>query len=295
MESVLPGGQHYKAKDYRLSKVQLTIFGTIPDTQKERSYTMKKKIKLQAEDFANFLRCLSALRGICIDADIRGGILRQRSNDKSCIFEMNFAPLVSNADIPMSNLEKKINLLRAFSKEGVQITADDNDIYFSGRHSRFKFKKPPSPFMDNPFISSDELSKIVAAKDEGLVLQYTITRDISKFMKVIAGQFNIIAFQIFFYGSTASITASTAHKLEDCEMEHGIPIKKPLKGFSPIVITPFLLDRDGDMLFKTYDVGGSVLFNKFTASIGKISVVVYSRSPLMEEEENSTSKEPLIK
>jgi hypothetical protein len=208
---------------------------------------------------------------------------------------MNFSSLSLDGDIPMPNLERKINLLRAFSKQGVQITIVDDEIYFSGQRSRFKFKKPSTNFMDNPFISTEELSKIVSVREENLVLEHAITRDISKFMKVIAGQFNIIAFQIFFYGNTASIAASTAHKQEDCEIKYGISIKKPFKGFSPIVITPFLLDRDGDMLFKIYDAGESTFVNKFTASIGKISVVVYTRSKLLQEEENSTPKEPLTK
>lgn len=249
---------------------------------------MDKEIKLNAKDFSNFLRCLSALKDICNDADIRGGVLRQKSTDKANIFKMDLSPLISDCDIPISDLKNKLTLLKGLSKQEVQITITDDEIYFSGKPSTLKFKNPNPSFMGNKFISSEEFSEIVTVREEDLVLEHVVTKDISNFMKLTADQFNIVSFQVLFDGNVASITASTTSKDKYSEIEYGIPLRKPLKGFSNIVVAPFLFDHDRDMLFKMYNVQEDLFINKFTASIGKIAVDVYSRNQLIEEEESST-------
>jgi hypothetical protein len=252
---------------------------------------MEKEIKLEAKDFSNFLRCLSALKDICNDVDIRAGVLRQRPNDKASIFEMDLTPLISDCDIPISDLKGKLTLLKGLSKQEVQITITDDDIYFSGKRSTFKFANPNPSFMDNEFMSSEELSNIFILREEDLVLEHVVTKEISDLMKVTSSQFKIVSFQIRFNGDTASITATTLDKKLHSEMEYGIPIKKPFKGFSNIVTTPFLLDHDRDILFKMYNFQENICVDKFTTTIGKIAVDVYCRSQLMEEEEYSVSIE----
>ena len=252
---------------------------------------MEKDMKLEAKDFSNLLRCLSILKGICNDLDIRGGVLRQRSTDKSSIFEMDLRPLISDCDIPLSDLESNLNLLKGLSKQGVQITVTDDKTYFSGKHSTFDFKNPRQDFMDNKFISNEEFLTIFTLREEDLVLEYMVTKDISNVMKLTAGQFKIVSFQIRFHGDTASITAAPSGKKQHVEIEYGIPVKKPFKGFSNVVNTPFLLDRDKNILFKMYNVQEDIFISKFTSSIGKIAVDIYSRSQLMEDEEGSTSLE----
>jgi hypothetical protein len=141
--------------------------------------------------------------------------------------------------------------------------------------------------MDNKFMSSEEFSNLFTLREEDLVLEHVVTKDITNFMKVTVAQFNIVSFQVHFDGNVASITASTSGKDQYSEIEYGIPTKKPLKGYSNVVITPFLLDRDGGMLFKMYNVQETICINKSTSSIGKIAVDVYGRCQLLEEEEDS--------
>ena len=250
---------------------------------------MEKEITLEAKDFLNFLRCLSVMKDICKDVDIRGGVLRQRSTDKASIFEMDLSPLISDCDICIDNLKGKFTLLKGLSKQEVQITITDDEIYFSGKPSTLKFKKLNPSFLDNKFMSSEEFSNLFTLREEDLVLEHVVTKDISNFMKLTASQFNIVSFQVLFNGNVASITASTTSKDKYSEIEYGIPLRKPLKGFLNIVATPFLLDHDRDMLFKMYNLQETLFISKFTASIGKIAVDVYGRGQLVEEKEESST------
>lgn len=242
---------------------------------------MLQEVNLDVKDFANFRRCLSALPDIdVIDVDIRGGVLRQKSTNKAIIFEMDLRPLISDCDIVISPLKSKLALLKGLSKGRVEITITDNDIYFSGR-SAFRFTKPRLSYLLNNFMTSKELGFIL--KEENLVLQHIINRDTSRLMKVIADQFSTVDFQILFEDGTASITATTSAKADYSEIVSGIPLKKPIRGFSSVVTTPFLLDRDGDILFKLYSVDEDKFISKFTASIGKVALDVYYRSALISE------------
>jgi len=249
---------------------------------------MEKEITLTAKDFTNFLRCLSSVKDICNDVDIKGGVLRQRSNDKTAIIEMNLTPLISDSDISIRNVDGKLPNLKGLSKQNVQITITEDETYFSGKRSTFSFKNPNLDFMDNKFMSSEEFFNIFTLREEDLVLEYLITKEISDLIKATSQQFKIVSFQIFFHGNVASITTSSKSKDEHFEIESGIPLKKPLDGFSNIVVKPFLLNHDRGMFFKMYNIEETIFINKFTASLGEVATDVYCRSQLIKEEEDST-------
>jgi len=248
---------------------------------------------LRARDFSNFIKCLSLLKDICNDVEIKGGVLRQRSNDHASIFEMDLSPLISGSDIVLPNLKSKLPMLNRLSKQGeVKITTTDNDISFSGQRSIIKFETPRLDYLDNSFMPSQDFANLFTLREEDLLLEYAVNKETSDLMKVISSQFNTVSFQVFFEGNTASITASTSSKDQYSQIESGIPVKKPSQGFSNIITKPFLIDHDEDILCKMYNVQENIIIDKFMASVGKVNVNVYCRSQLIEEreEENSSSK-----
>ena len=248
------------------------------------------EVTINPKDFSNLLRCLSLLKNNCNDVEIRGGILRQRTNNRACIFEMDLTPLVSDCDLVLSNVKNKLSLLKTISKQEVKVCITDNDISFSGERSTFKFAMPRPDFLDNKFLSGEDFARIFTLREEDVILEYAVTKDISSLMKVTSGQFKIVSFQISLEGATAAIIATTTDKKQYSRIEQGIPIKKPLKCFSNIVVEPFLIDHDGDILFKMYNVQDTICIDTFETSIGKITIKVYCRSQLIEELELDNSE-----
>jgi hypothetical protein len=248
------------------------------------------EVTIHANDFLNLLRCLSLLKDDFNDVKIREGILRQRSNNKANIFEMDLTPLVSECDIVLSHLKQKLPLLKGLSRQEVKITSTDDTISFLGERSIFKFTNPRPDFLDNKFISSEELNNIFHLREKNVVLEYPISKETSKLMKVITSQFNIVSFQVSFEGDTASIIATTTDKKQYSRIEQGIPIKAPMKCFSNLVVTPFFIDHDGEILLKMYKIQEDVFINKFKTLIGKITVNVYCRSQLIEDNELDNSE-----
>jgi len=240
---------------------------------------------IHPNDFSNFLRCVSLLKDNCNDVEIREGILRQRTNDRAIIIEMDLNPLISDCDIVLSNAKQKLPLLKGISRQEVKIISIDDTISFSGKPSIFKFTNPRLDFLDNKFFTDQEMANLFTLREEDVVFEYAISQEISNFMKVISKEFNIVTFQLLFEGNTASMTATTTSKDQYCCIEHGIPVKVPMKGFSNLVREPFFPDHDGDILFKMYKVQENVFINKFKTLVGKVIVVVYGRSQLIEDSE----------
>ena len=73
-----------------------------------------EQVNLSMENYEQFLRCLSILKDVCNDADIHGGILRQRTNDSANVFEINMTPIIRTLNIPLVNLKHKLDLLKIF-------------------------------------------------------------------------------------------------------------------------------------------------------------------------------------
>lgn len=242
------------------------------------------EIKLNAKAFSNFLRCLSLLKYNSAAIDIKEGVLRQRTNGKTSIFQMDLSPLISTLDICMDNLKRKLPLLNRLSKQQVKITPMNNKISFEGQRSSYRFITPRVDHSDNEFITAQGFADLCNLREQDLLLECVLKRDMSKLMKVTFNQFSGQCFEVLFLGNIASITATDMFGGETSTMKYGIPIKRPSKGVLSIVTTPFLIDHDGDLLFQMYEIRENVYVAKFTTSIGKITINVYCKSQLREQE-----------
>ncbi len=242
------------------------------------------QIAIHPKDFSNLLRCLGVLKDICNDVQIRGGILRQRSNDKANTFEMDLSPLISDAGIIISNFKQKLPMLKPSSQQGEvkMITTEDN-LSFLGKRSKFKFENPRIDFLDNKFMPDDDFQKLFTLTGDKLIVEYPFEKKTCQLMKVTS-QFNIVNFQVLFKNNTATITASTPSKDQFCEMESGIPVKKIVHGYLNLVTMPFLIDHDDEILLRMYNFQETIFINKFSTTVGKVNLNIYYRSQLIDED-----------
>jgi hypothetical protein len=245
------------------------------------------KVTVHPKDFSNFLRSLALLTDICNDVQIQAGVLRQKSNYPANIFEMDLSPLIANADITISNFKQKLPMLKQLSQQGeVKIVTTDDNLCFLGKRSTLKFDNPRIDYLDNKFMPDEEFRNLFTLSDEILIVQYAFEKDTCQLMKVTSKQLNIVSFQMLFQGNTAEISATTTSKDQYSRIESGIPVKKPLQGYSNLVTTPFLIDHDDEILLRMYNIHDDIFINKFLMMVGKVHVNVYCRSQLLEEDQN---------
>lgn len=252
---------------------------------------MEQSINLDSDKFEELLRCLSVLRDHCNDVDIRGGMVRQRANENTSVFEINLEPLFGDLSIPISNLKQKLDLLKMFSEQEVEISVSipegENGWYsFSDQYSLLKFEMPDLEYIDNKFIPEEEMQTIFDLNDDDLILSADISGFISDRMRIVSAGFSVNTVQVEINGEEASLSTKTQSGDQYAKFLEGLTTDKVLECSSHMVITPFIIDHDGDIVFKMFNVQPNVAANKFSTTLSDIDITIFTRSSLIESSDS---------
>lgn len=244
-------------------------------------------LNLNAEQYGNFLRCITNLREVCNDVDLRGGMIRQRSNDKSTVFQMDLRPLLTEVNMPISDIKKKLELLKTFSGQEVTITFEDTEFSFADQFSKIVFKNPTLEYMDNKYISMEELERVFVMDDDELLIDTQLSSIITERIKIITQTFNTQAIQIRFDGETAKLTAITQARDQYAKIVSGIVTNAVLEGCSSNLSTvPFGIEHDTDVEFKIFKhPTQDVLMNRFATTLAELDVIIYGRAAIIKDED----------
>jgi hypothetical protein len=245
-------------------------------------------VSLDSEAYLNFLKCVTNLKEHCNDMDIRNGMVRQRTNDKSSIFEIDLTSIVGESTFVISDLRKKIDLLKMFSGQGdVDINITQSHFIFSDQFSSIKFISPTLQFVDNKYMTEEELHKVFIMDEDDLILDCEMSNVITERIRVTTTNFNILAIQVLFEGEAASILAATQAKDQFAKFISDIPTNVILeKCAANLPIVPFSIEHDIDVKFKMYkDPNHPITLNKLETAIGDAPINVYTRSTLINDEE----------
>jgi len=253
---------------------------------------MEQTVSLGADKYEEFMRCLSVIKDYCNDSDIREGVIRQRTNDNTSVFEIDMTPLIEDVNLPISNLKEKLEILKMFNDQEVVISVhipegENGWFTFSDQYSSLKFDMPDLDYMDNKFMSSQELNSVFSLDEEDLVLSADISKFISDRMKIVSNGFNIQTVEVDIKGEEAFILAATQAGDQHAKFMSGIVTDKILFCNSHMVITPFIIDHDGSIIFKLYNTQPGVASNKFSTSISSIDINMLTRSALIDTGESN--------
>jgi len=242
-------------------------------------------MNLDLTRFNEFMRCISIFKDLCNDIDIREGVIRQKTNDGSVVFEVDLTSVLGNLNIPISNLKEKLDLFKIFMGQNVTIENDTSNFKFSDMYSSLVFKNPDLDFMDNKFISSDDLSSVIKTDREDLMLSTSIISTISERVKAITQGFHVNNVQVVFNGDEASITSTTVSKDQFANFINNIKTEQETNCSTNLVSIPFIIDHDGDILFEMFKSGEDRVLNRFSTTISDININLYSRGQMVFEEE----------
>jgi len=248
---------------------------------------------LTVEGFNEFIRSLTNLKDICNDADIRGGILRQRSNDHTSIFEFDLRTIFDEADIALTNLKQKLELLKTFQGQEVEITIeipDDGTLgyyNFKDEYSSITFITPTIDFMDNKFMTEEELVSIFPSSEDTMIFEKDLSQILTERIKIISTQFSISTVLVEFNGETATISAATPSKDQSAIFVDNIMMNEIIENTTTnISKIAFSMDHETDIKFTMFkDPDQHVALNKFSTNIGDIDINIYSRSQITTDDE----------
>lgn len=249
--------------------------------------------KLSAEGYTEFIRCLTNLKEVCNDADIRSGILRQRTNSHTSVFEIDLRSVFDESDIALTNLKQKLELLKMFMGQEVDITIEQPDdgslgyYNFKDQYSSLTFVTPTMDFMDNTFMTEEELRGIFPESEDAMILQKELPQILTDRIRVVSQQFSIATVLVEFNGETAAISAATPSRDQSARFVDGIILDEPIeKASTNISNVAFAMDHETDINYTMFrDPSQNVALNKFSTTIGDIDINVYSRSQIIENDE----------
>lgn len=250
---------------------------------------MSTTLNLNAAQYNDFLRCLINLKEVCNDVDIRDGFIRQRSNDKTSVFEIDMTPVLPGITMAISDIKRKLDLLKTFAGQEVILELVDGDpghFIFSDNFSSLKFISPSLQYIDNKFMESQELESIFVMNDDDLILEHDLTNMITERIRVITASFNTDAIQVSFHGESASIKAVTQAKDQFAKFADGIATNIIIDECSALLSTiPFGIDHDSEVTFKMFkDPNQDISLNSFTTNLGDINMMIYTRSSIVKDE-----------
>jgi len=249
---------------------------------------MEATIQLEEGMYGEFIRGLANIKEICNDADIKNSIIRQRTNDKTSIFEMDLRPIFGDHEIDVSlvNLKQKFELLKIFQGQSVTFNITDENFIFSDSVTMLKFLSPPAAYVDNQFIPDSDIDSIFSVTEDDLIFENSLKTLITDRIKVVSTTFNVLAIQVALENDKASIKAAAQSKDQWATFIKDIESNMIFENSaSNLSIIPFTIDHDTDIKFKMYkDPGRDVALNLFTTTLGNIPIKIFSRSGIHQEE-----------
>jgi hypothetical protein len=240
-----------------------------------------KSVTLESQKFIDFIRVLSIFKDLCNDIDITDGYIRQKTNNVLCTFEIDLSSYIKGLNLPITDLKKKLDLLKSFLGQEVTIESDDVYFTFSDKYSSLKFRKPHKEFITktNKFIDKKSFNNSISMDEDNLLLNTKLSKLITDRMRIVAQGFSVDAVVVDFKDDKAAISMNTESKDQSANLVSDITTEKDECVFKThIPATPFIVDHDDDIIFKVFENDNNRLLNQFSTTISDINITVYSRS-----------------
>ena len=239
---------------------------------------MSSEVSLNRENFDCFLRILSVLaKGPCNDVDIYEGKIRQRSNDRSIIFEIDMSTIFGKETFHISDLTKKIILLKTFQNQDVLLKNSDDEFIFSDSFSEIKFMKIDRNAMDNTYINDNEFGALFNLDDDHLILSHDVPFSISNKIQIVTQVFNVISLKADFENNFFSLKADSSSKDQFATFINNVSVYSDFNGSSNVNLVPFIIDHDGSINMNMY-MFDSKFINRYDTKISDFEVTIYSVS-----------------
>lgn len=236
---------------------------------------------LDTTKFSDFIRVLSIFKDLCNDVDIRTGIIRQKTNDNITVFEVDCTSIIGELTLPISNLKQKLEMFKCFQGQEVDFDNDGDKIIFYDKYSELNFSNPDPDFIDNKFITQEDLNASYNVNDEDLLLTTSVEKMISDRIRVISAVFNTNTIQVLFEGSEACIIGNTQAKDQAAKYIQNITTEKDENLYSNISTIPFTIDHDTEIVFKMYENSNDRSLNIWQTAIGTVNITIINRSHIV--------------
>jgi len=255
---------------------------------------MDTTVVLTSDLYEEFFNCIGNLKDICTDVIIKEGIIRQRTDDKNSIFEMDLNDLFgAPLNMPIAYIKQRFDLFKMFLGQEISIkihegeTVGESWYEISDSISRITFDFPTEGYMQNEFVTEEDLAAIVTCGEDDLILETQIQKTITERIKTVTTNFQAHFVKMDFIGDTMSLGAIDPAKTNRVFFLENLTIDMEFDEpyFANMTRIPFLINHDTAYNFQMYKQPDEMITqNKIATSIGTVPINIYCKSQILSED-----------
>jgi len=247
------------------------------------------KVTLNEKQWKSFCKTLEGLGKQCNDVDIKDGVIRQRSNDRFSIIEVDTKAMLGNSTFAIANIKEKLKVLKGLTGD-VAIEAEQDKVVFSDGASSCSIPAPDMGFLNNNYLPKSDLDSAQSDIPQGTppLINYRIDKKDIKRIRSAASALKSNSYRVHFDNDSASIRLEeggwgSKDSKSSVEVIKGIPVSQPTKGSMAVTISPFTsFDYDGDIRWEVYGKD-NVAIGKYFGAVGDVNTASYTKSPLIDD------------
>ena len=255
---------------------------------------MPTDITLRREDFAKLLGSLKLIADAeCSDCEIVDGKVRQSTNNRRSIIELNLESLIGKENLPLLHVAKKVDLLRTFDlddsieidNDNVILSIEDQKYRFMDVLSSMTFRNPVKDFLDNKYIPEEKFGDMLSVAEADIIMSIEIGSYMSKRIKNISRGFSNDMVECIVKNNKADVYISTVDGSSNSIVVKDIGLRTEMNDFTfKLIVLPFTLDIDSDVSIDIYKKGTDTLMCKSVQSYFGIPVTIYTQSKIITAE-----------
>lgn len=257
---------------------------------------MKTRSELTEDQFKDLYVFLSIIGARFKDFTIVQGCFRSRTDDLTCLVETRFE-CFDGMDFGLSGIKAFVRMLSTLDKtSSVEVTQDDEFVFFSDGQVIVDLKKIQGSFNENPFISEDEMRRILdqVVNEESPIIKETIHRSVVSNIGKMCRDFqtNVVTIRQQKGDPGRGYLVVEEHPgsgPSGSSRRYTVALKTgfitPIKEGTKMIMSnfPYLFNKSDVTLEvkRCTDAGIVAIIHK--ATVGYLSVSIFGRSALMEE------------
>lgn len=270
--------------------------GITNDVQQDVSDPNVYVLTLERPAFSKFTSSLSVIQDVCIDCDIKNGLIRSKSNDRKNVIVIDLTSVIGRKNLSMSQLKMKLSLLKTFDLDmgNVQgadntiiIEATENDFLFSDCFSKLMMRKPIESYLENRYIEDNDFESIILdnCKEDNLLFTQSIDNYLRNRICQICNTFRCDSVCFEFHGNYCKLSTETKSKdnisklVQQITLYNNVDQKK-----CSLNNIPFVLNVQSGLNISCYKVGETACMFKSSLVYFGIPITIYSKAKLQDFE-----------
>jgi hypothetical protein len=230
----------------------------------------------------------------CSDCTVDEGFIRQATNDRQSIVEINLTSILPDLSIAFSNAKQKVGLMRTILNVDESVKLDDPNVYIETAEKQYKLtdqrwgfdlSKPIHELLDNKFMPYDKFQHQVKIDEDDLILSTDLDPDIIRGVQSICELFQTQMVSFVLEGDSADIRMSEQSKSNSGKIKSDISLNvtdMPKSQFRMSSL-PFRMDLNSSMQINVYKQDVDKCLAKCDLELdGSIPVSVYMQVKLVE-------------